>query len=73
MSRPAERLGRALARAAGVPGEPLSWEITRGPWFDNQVATLDLEGRRGVLRLARTEGAGDEEPRLVQVGEQRLA
>jgi PhoD-like phosphatase len=73
MSRPAERLGRALARAAGVPGEPLSWEITRGPWFDNQVATLDLEGRRGVLRLARTEGAGDEEPRLVQVGQQRLA
>ena len=49
MTRGAERVGRALARAAGVEDEPLTWEIADGPWFENQVATLDLDGRRCTL------------------------
>jgi PhoD-like phosphatase len=69
----AERLGQALARAARVEDEPLSWEITDGPWFDNQVATLQLDGRRCELRLDRAEGSGDELPRLVEVARRRLA
>jgi PhoD-like phosphatase len=73
MSRAAERVTGALARAAGVPSEPLTWEVVGGPWFDNQVATLDLDGRRCRFRLQKVEGSGEEDPRLATVGEQRLS
>jgi hypothetical protein len=73
MTGSAEVVGRALARAAGVEGEPLTWEITDGPWFDNQVATLDLDGRRGTFRLDKAVGAGDELPRLEHAAVRRLA
>jgi hypothetical protein len=73
MTRGAERIGRTLARAAGVEGEPLTWEITDGPWFDNQVATLDLDGRRCTFRLESAVGRGEEHPRLAQVAVRRLA
>ena len=73
MSRPAERLGATLARLAGVPGEPLTWDVGDGPWFDNQVATLDLDGRHATFRLEKAVGGAEEDPRLVQVAERRLA
>jgi hypothetical protein len=73
MTRGAELVGRALARAAGVDDEPLTWEISDGPWFDNQVGTLDLDGRRCVFRLDKAVGAGDELPRLEQAAVRRLA
>jgi hypothetical protein len=73
MSRSGELVARALARSAGVPPDPVSWRITDGPWFDNQVATLRIDGRRCTLLLDRAVGAGDEDPRLVQVAERRLA
>ena len=47
--------GRALARAAGVEPETMSWTIDEGPWFDNQVATL---GARGAARLAGARQGG---------------
>jgi PhoD-like phosphatase len=72
MTRPAERVGRALARAARVEDEPLTWEIADGPWFDNQVATLDLDGRRCAFRLESAVGAGEELPRLQQTAVRRL-
>jgi PhoD-like phosphatase len=73
MSRTAERAARALARAARVAPEPLTWEITAGPWFDNQVAMLDLDGRECRFRLEKALGAEDELPRLVEVARRRLA
>jgi hypothetical protein len=73
MTGGAELVGRALARAAGVEDESLTWEITDGPWFDNQVATLDLDGRRCSFRLDTARGAGEELPRLEQVAVRRLA
>ena len=65
--------GTALARAARVEDEPLTWEIADGPWFDNQVATLDLDGRRCRFRLESAVGAGDEPPRLEQTATRHLA
>jgi hypothetical protein len=56
-----------------VPDEPLTWEIAKGPWFDNQVATLELDGRRCTFRLERAVGGGEELPRLEQVAVRRLA
>jgi hypothetical protein len=73
MTRPAERVGRTLARAARVGEEPLTWEIADGPWFDNQVATLDLDGRRCTFRLESAVGGGEELPRLEHAAARRLA
>jgi hypothetical protein len=39
-------LTRGLARAAGVPDPEIGWRFLEGPYFDNQVATLTLEGPR---------------------------
>ena len=69
----AERVGRGLARAAGVEDEPLTWEIAEGPWFDNQLGTLELDGRRCTFRLEKALGAGNEQPRLQEVAVRRLA
>ncbi|HEX7298566.1 MAG TPA: alkaline phosphatase D family protein [Solirubrobacteraceae bacterium] len=73
MTPAAERAGRLLARAAGVEDEPLTWRVTDGPWFDNQVATLDLDGRRATFRLERAIGAADGTPRLEQLASRPLA
>ena len=73
MTRGAELVGRALARAAGVQGEPLTWEIADGPWFDNQVGTLELDGRRCSFRLESAVGRAEELPRLVHTALRRLA
>jgi hypothetical protein len=53
-SRVAHALGRALARTAGVKDPDLRWRIAHGPWFDNQVATLELHNRQALLRIERT-------------------
>ncbi|WP_246074690.1 hypothetical protein [Nonomuraea terrae] len=37
-------VGGLLARLAGVPRPPFRWRITKGPWFQNAVATLTLPG-----------------------------
>jgi hypothetical protein len=52
--RVAERLGALLARSARLPRPLLSWKIKRGPYFANEVATLELRGRKARLRLERT-------------------
>jgi hypothetical protein len=73
MSRGAERVGRALARAAGVGEESLGWTIEEGPWFDNQVATLELDGRRGWMVLDKTVNPPDGPPRLERVMRRQLS
>ncbi len=47
---------RALARLAGVGREPVRWRLVEGPFYDNQVASLTIEGRSARLRLERTVG-----------------
>jgi hypothetical protein len=47
---------RALARAARVGPPPVRWRYVHDePWFDNQVATLVLEGRRATIALDRSQ------------------
>ncbi len=46
-ARPARRSAATLARLAGVAREPIRWRLVEGPFFDNQVATLTFDGRRG--------------------------
>jgi hypothetical protein len=73
-SRPwTERLTRALARAARVPDPEISWRLAQSPTFDNQFATLELDGRRALLRIERTV-RGDADNRSIETSlERRLA
>lgn len=46
---------RWLARAAGVPRAPLDWRLVHPePWFDNQIALLELKDRHASLKIEKT-------------------
>ncbi len=64
-SKAGASLCKAIARTAGVRAPELDWRLVHGePWFGNQVATLELDGRRASLRIDR--------PVLDESGEARL-
>ncbi len=64
-------IGNFLARRAKVPPAPLEWTTTQGPWFDNNLATLETDGRSLVLRWDRGTVYGDPggDPVLERVAE----
>lgn len=66
-------LAGGLARLAGAPPRGCDWRLLEGPHFDNQVATLRLEGREASLRLERTVPGRADEDGLVGSFERRLA
>ena len=77
-SRPAARLARRMARAAGVEPAALSWVFASEPTFDNQVALLTLSGRGAQLRIEKTQPEDWAAPRLhdsleVTIGEREPA
>ena len=60
-------IGHVVARSAKVPEPPVEWKLVKGPWFDNNLATLEVTGRgpahvvgprRGRGRPARPAAAG---------------
>jgi len=54
-SEPAALIMRALARAASVEDPSVRWRYAHDePWFDNQVATLELDDRRARFVLEKT-------------------
>ncbi|MDP8901488.1 MAG: alkaline phosphatase family protein [Actinomycetota bacterium] len=65
---------RLLSRLAGVREPGMRWRLTHdGPFFDNQVATLELDGPGATITF---EGAGldaAEEPNLKSLYRRRLA
>ncbi|MGZ8648688.1 MAG: alkaline phosphatase D family protein [Solirubrobacteraceae bacterium] len=75
-TRAGAAIGRALARAAGVPPPSVRWRFQDGdPRFDNQVGTLLLDGRRAMARLERSmpSAKGPEHPVLEISDEHALA
>jgi hypothetical protein len=62
--RPGILLGRALARTAGVPRPEIRWRLAEGPTFDNQFATLELQGRSAKLRIERIAPGDWKRPRI---------
>ena len=74
LSRPAEAIARLLARGVGVADPGIRWRFAAGPYFDNQVATLKLDGRASELVLDKVnrdpEGLDE---RLERVFEHRLS
>ncbi|TDQ45970.1 PhoD-like phosphatase [Actinorugispora endophytica] len=43
-------LCRTMARLAGVRAPALRWSLDKGPWYDNALATLTLDGRAASVR-----------------------
>ena len=73
-SRTGKHIFRTLARAAGVKSEDIRWSLTHSaPWFNNQVATLEITGRRARMRLDKTLPGEDSDPSLETVFERDLA
>ena len=74
-SRAATAFAHRLARAADVADPAIGWRICEGPWFDNQVATLEIDGRSMLMRLerARAGPGGSTDRDLETVLERRLA
>jgi hypothetical protein len=74
MSRPFEVAMRSLAHLAGVSDPRIGWRMVGdGPWFDNQVATLTVDGRRIDMRLDKAVPLDENSARLERVLQQRLA
>ena len=74
-SRPAHALMRGLARSAGVHDPSVRWRaLDDSPWFDNQVASLKIDGRSNVMRLDKAvPGPTEHEPGLERVLSRELA
>ncbi len=64
-------LGHVVARSAKVPEAPLRWSLVRGPWFDNNLATLEVTepGLRMWWATGRVDGDDHLHPRLTTVSE----
>ena len=71
---PSGAVAKALARRAGVEDAGIRWRLTDGgPWFDNQVATLQIDGREMRMRLDKAVPVDEHEARLDRVLDRRLA
>ena len=72
-SRLGRRLGHLLARHGRTGRPSVHWDRTGGPWFGNQLMTLDLRGRAAHLRLEQARlTKRDTNARLVAVDEREL-
>jgi PhoD-like phosphatase len=73
-SRGFELFTRTLARLAGVRDPGIGWRpVGDGPWFDNQVATLVVDGRELHMRLDKAVPVDEQTAKLECVLDCRLA
>ncbi|HEV7562653.1 MAG TPA: alkaline phosphatase D family protein [Solirubrobacterales bacterium] len=72
-TRPFGAAMRALGRSAGASDPGIRWRLAEGPYFDNQVATLRLDGREAIMQLDKTVPGDEHERRLDCVFERRLS
>lgn len=72
-ARPAERVAHWLARRAGVKDAPVRWRLVQKPTFDNQFATIELDGRSARMKIEKTVPGDWEHPKLDVTLERELA
>ena len=73
-TRPVLAVTRALSRAAGGEDPSVRWRpVGGGPWFDNQVATLQIDGRQMSFSIERARRSDDGEPVVECVQENTLS
>jgi hypothetical protein len=70
---PAERVARWIARRAGVVDPPISWKLVQKPTFDNQFATIELDGRRARMKIEKTVPGDWRNPKIEVTLERELA
>jgi hypothetical protein len=67
-------LGEALSRLAGVEEPDVRWDLVHEePWFHNHVSSLEIRGRKALLKVEKTIPENNDEPVLYPVLEHRLA
>jgi hypothetical protein len=72
-TKPGELAGRALSRLAGLSDPEIRWSLTRGSlWFENQIASLELNGRQATLVFEKAVLGGSGEPGLEKIYEYHL-
>jgi hypothetical protein len=65
--------GRLLSRSASIEEEKIGWRLTYGePWFENHVATLQLDGKRARITFEEAVTGDSGEPGLQKIYEHRL-
>ncbi|HXR61200.1 MAG TPA: alkaline phosphatase D family protein [Solirubrobacterales bacterium] len=72
-AKPLLVFSRLLAKAAGTPDPGIRWRTLDGPYFDNQVATIEIDGRHATLRLDKTVPGEDGKDALEETFSRRLA
>ena len=73
-TKPTALAGRLLSRLAGIRAPELTWRLTHDrPWFENHVATLELDGRSAKITFERAVTDGSGEPGLQRMFARRLA
>jgi hypothetical protein len=60
-------MGLLAARSAKVPDPPLRWSLSAGPWFENAVATLDIDGRRARVTFHHADVGDDHSDPVLSV------
>jgi hypothetical protein len=72
-TKPGELAGRALSRLAGLSDPEIRWSLTHGSlWFENQIASLELNGRQATLAFEKAVLDGSGEPGLEKIYEYHL-
>jgi hypothetical protein len=72
-TKPGELAGRTLSRLAGIRDPEMRWRLTHESlWFENQVATLELEDRGATLTFEKAVLDSSGEPKLEKIYEYRL-
>ncbi len=72
-TKPGELAGRALSRLAGLSDPEIRWSLTHGSlWFENQIASLELNGREATLVFEKAVLGGSGEPGLEKIYEYHL-
>jgi hypothetical protein len=72
-TRPFIKVAAALAKLAGAPDPGIRWRLLDGPCFDNQVATLHIDGRHATMRLDKTIPGDRDQQSLETSFERQLA
>ena len=72
-SKPVLALTRFLAHRAGVEDVDARWRLVTDQTFDNQLSTLDWEGKHATLKLEKSVPGDPKHPRLELSFENRLA
>jgi hypothetical protein len=71
-SRPLGLFARGLRRLAGAPDPGIRWRLLEGPYFDNQVGTVRLDGREAIVRLDKTVAGEEDKTALEKTFERRV-